>query len=71
MARTYTICTHHRRDGMDKLLLRGDQLKAVAHRYSVSQDALGRHKKHMQLVIAKAAAAVDQQQLAYGSAFAR
>ena len=56
---------------MDKLLLRGDQLKAVAHRYSVSQDALGRHKKHMQLVIAKAAAAVDQQQLAYGSAFAR
>jgi len=36
--------------------------------YRVSEDALGRHKKHMQLVIAKAAAAVDQNGLAYGSA---
>src|SRR5215469_8095870 len=53
---------------MDKLLLRGEQLKAVARRYSVSEDALGRHKKHMQLVIAKAAAVVEQKDLAYGSA---
>ena len=41
---------------MDKLLLRGEQLTSVASRYSVSEDALGRHKKHMQVVIAKAAA---------------
>jgi hypothetical protein len=53
---------------MDKLLLRGDQLKSVARRYSVSDDALGRHKRHMQLVIAKAAAQVEQKDLAYGSA---
>src|SRR5713226_5899583 len=68
LARSCTICTHHRRDGMDKLLLRGEQLKAVARRYSVSENALGRHRKHMQLVIAKAAALVEQKDVAYGSA---
>lgn len=68
MARTCTICTHHRRDGMDKLLLRGEQITVVARRYGVSDDALGRHKKHMQLVIAKAATLVDQKDVAYGSA---
>jgi hypothetical protein len=40
-------------------------LRAV---YSVSEDALGRHKKHMQLVIARAAAVVEQKDFAYGSA---
>jgi hypothetical protein len=68
LARSCSICTHHRRDAVDKLLLRGEQLKAVARRYSVSEDALGRHKRHMQLVIAKAAAQVEQKDLAYGSA---
>jgi hypothetical protein len=52
---------------MDKLLLRGEQLNTVAHRYSVSEDALGRHKRHMQLVIAKASAVGDQKDVAYGS----
>jgi hypothetical protein len=68
LARSCTICTHHRRDGMDKALLRGEQITVVARRYSVSDDALGRHKRHMQLVIAKAAAQVEQKDLAYGSA---
>src|SRR5229473_1055938 len=68
LARSCSICTHHRRDSMDKLLLRGEHLKAVARRYSVSEDALGRHKRHMQLVIAKAAALVEQKDVAYGSA---
>lgn len=68
MARTCTICTHHRRDGMDKALLRGEQITVVARRYSVSDDALGRHKRHMQAVIAKAAALVQQKDVAYGSA---
>ena len=53
---------------MDKLLLRGEQLKSVARRYSVSDDALGRHKKHMQAVIVKAAAVVEQKDVVYGSA---
>jgi sirohydrochlorin ferrochelatase len=68
MARTCTVCTHHRRDTIDKALLRGEQLKAVAHRHGVSDDALGRHRKHMQIVIAKAAAQIEQKDLAYGSA---
>ena len=53
---------------MDKLLLRGEQLKSVARRYSVSEDAIGRHKKHLQVVIAKAATSIEQKELAYGSA---
>jgi hypothetical protein len=68
MARTCTVCTHHRRDTMDKALLRGEQLKTVARRYGVSDDALGRHRKHMQIVIAKAAAQIEQKDLVYGSA---
>ncbi len=68
MARTCTICTHHRRDVMDKALLRGEQIAIVSRRFSVSEDALGRHRKHAQLVIAKAAAVAEQSELAYGSA---
>jgi len=66
LARTCTICHHQRRDAMDKLLLRGEQLKAVARRFSVSDDALGRHKKHMQVVMAKAASA-QHNDAAYGN----
>jgi hypothetical protein len=68
VARTCTICSHHRRNTIDKALLRGERLKTVACRYSVSDDALSRHRKHLQLVIAKAAALVEQNNLAYGSA---
>jgi hypothetical protein len=68
LARNCSICNHHRRDGMDKALLRGEQITVVARRYSVSDDALGRHKRHMQVVIAKAAALVEQKDVAYGSA---
>lgn len=53
---------------MDKALLRGEQISAVARRYSVSDDALGRHKRHIQAVIVKAAALVEQKDVAYGSA---
>lgn len=68
MARSCSICTNHRRDSMDKNLLRGEKLKSIAQRYNVSEDSLGRHKKHMQLVIAKAAAVADVKDLVYGSA---
>ena len=53
---------------MDRLLLRGEQIKSVARRHGVSEDALGRHKKHVQIVIAKAATVVEQKELACGSA---
>jgi hypothetical protein len=67
MARSCTICIHRNRDGMDKLLLRGEQIKSVARRYSVSEDALGRHRKHMQVVVAKAATVAEQKTLSYGT----
>jgi len=51
---------------MDRLLLRGDQLRAVARRFSVSDDALGRHKKHMQVAMLKAAVHIEQKDAAYG-----
>src|SRR2546427_6568462 len=68
MARTCTICTHHRRDSMDKLVLRGEHLNSVARRFSVSPDAVFRHKKHLQLLMAEAAAVTVQKDVAYGSA---
>jgi hypothetical protein len=68
MARTCTICSHPRRDGMDRMLLRGEQLNSVARRFSVSPDAVFRHRKHMQVVMAKAATVIEQKDVAYGSA---
>lgn len=68
MPRSCSICIHRGRDSMDRLLLRGERLNSVAHRFSVSQDAVFRHKKHMQLVMAKAAAVTVQKDVAYGSA---
>src|ERR1700758_168959 len=52
---------------MDKLLLGGEQLNCVARQFSVSPDAIFRHKKHMQSVMAKAAAVTEQRDVAYGS----
>ncbi len=42
-ARSRSICSH-RRDNMDKNLLRDEKLKSIAQRYNVSEDSLGRHK---------------------------
>jgi len=52
---------------MDKLLLRGEQLNVIARRFSVSPDAIFRHKKHMQVVMVKAAAVTNEKDVAYGS----
>jgi hypothetical protein len=49
---------------MDKLLLRGEQLKAVSCGFSVSEDTLQRHKGPIEVVVAKAAALVDQKDVA-------
>ena len=45
VAHTCSICIHHRRDSMDKNLLRGETLKSIALRYDISEDSVGRHKK--------------------------
>ena len=52
---------------MDRLLLRGEQLNAVARRFSVSADAVFRHRRHMRTAMAKAAAKTEQRDVAYGS----
>jgi predicted DNA-binding protein YlxM (UPF0122 family) len=67
MARTCTICTHPQRNIMDALLLRGEALNAIARRFSVSSDALFRHRKHMQTTMAKLAANADHRNGEYGS----
>ena len=51
---------------MDRLILRGEQLNAVARRFSVSPDAVFRHRKHMRTAI-QAAAAGDRKEVSYGS----
>src|SRR5438874_4525907 len=47
MARTCTICTHPKLVNIDRQLLRGDMLNGIAHRFHVSPDAVGRHRRHM------------------------
>lgn len=52
---------------MDRLLLRGEQLNAVARRFSVSPAAVFRHRRHMRTAMAKAATTAAQGNVAYGS----
>jgi hypothetical protein len=52
---------------MDGLLLRGEALNAIARRFSVSADAVFRHRKHMQPMMVKAAAVADHRDGDYGS----
>ena len=68
MGRRCLVCSSPKLLAIDRALLRAEQLKAISRRFGISADSLGRHKKHMQLVIAKAAALVEQKDLAYGSA---
>ena len=56
MSRVCTICNHPKLLNIDRHVLRGDALNSVAQRFQCSPDALGGHKKHMQFVMAKAAA---------------
>lgn len=54
MARTCTICTHVKLLAIDRHILRGDTLNAVAHRFRVSPDALSRHRHHMTTAMVRA-----------------
>src|SRR5438552_13736502 len=66
MARTCTICTHPKLVNIDRQLLRGDMLKGIAHRFHVSPDAVGRHRRHMRTAMLKVQASADKQDLVYG-----
>ena len=66
MARVCTVCSHPRLLSIDRQLLRGDMLNAVAHRFHVSPDAVGRHRRHMRTAMLKAQAAAEKPELIYG-----
>src|SRR5437870_1153254 len=66
MARTCTICSHPKLVNIDRQLLRGDMLNGIAHRFHVSPDAVGRHRRHMRTAMLKAQAAAEKQDLVYG-----
>src|SRR5438270_11940537 len=63
MARTCTICTHPKLVNLDRQLLRGDMLNGIAHRFHVSPDAIGRHRRHMKTAMLKVQAAAEKQDL--------
>src|SRR5581483_7671052 len=55
MPRACTICTHHERETIDRLLVEGTAFPAIAAKHRVSTDALGRHKAaHLPLTLVKA-----------------
>ena len=54
VARTCTICSHPKLVKIDRQLLRGDMLNSIAHRFHVSPDAVGRHRRHMRTAMLKA-----------------
>src|SRR5206468_720160 len=66
VARTCTICSHAKLVNIDRQLLRGDMLNGIAHRFHVSPDAVGRHRRHMRTAMLKAQAAAEKQDLVYG-----
>src|SRR2546425_12573320 len=69
MARTCTICSHPKLVNIDRQLLRGDMLNSIAHRFHVSPDAVGRHRRHMRTAMLKVQAAAEKQDLDYGQTF--
>jgi hypothetical protein len=66
LARTCTICSNPKLLNIDRQLLRGDMLKSIAHRFHVSEDAVGRHRRHMRTAMLKAEAAAEKPDLIYG-----
>src|SRR5437588_10276308 len=66
MSRTCTICSHPKLVNIDRQLLRGDMLNSIAHRFHVSPDAVGRHRRHMRTAMLKVQAAAEKQDLVYG-----
>jgi hypothetical protein len=65
VARTCTICSHPKLVNIDRQLLRGDMLNGIAHRFHVTPDAVGRHRRHMRTAMLKARAAGKKYELVY------
>jgi hypothetical protein len=66
LARTCTVCSNPKLLNIDRQLLRGDMLTSIANRFHVSEDAVGRHRRHMRTAMLKAEAAAEKPDLIYG-----
>ena len=55
MPRRCTVCTHSRRDAIERAILAGEPLRNISERVSVSATALHRHKsQHLPIELTKA-----------------
>jgi hypothetical protein len=61
-----TVCRHPKLLAIDRLLLKREQLKLIARRYHLGEDAVGRHRRHMRTAMLKAAALKQEKTVAYG-----
>jgi hypothetical protein len=52
--RKCSLCIDDRRQEIEQALLCGDSYRTVAQRFTVSRDAVGRHRKHLPAALAKA-----------------
>lgn len=61
MVRTCTICSHPKRDEIEKAIAAGESYRSISHKYDVSYDAIKRHVKsgHIAKKIQKAKEAKD------------
>ncbi len=53
MGRRCTVCTHPKRDEIDRALIAGEPYRDIARRYGLSKDALRRHREHIPKELAR------------------
>lgn len=56
MPRVCTICSHGRREEIDRALLAGGSFRSIAAQFEVSASALLRHRAHIAAAVAQAEA---------------
>ena len=54
MPRKCSLCIHDRRQEIEQALLSGDSYRTIAQRFTVSRDAVVRHRKHLPAALAHA-----------------
>ena len=50
MPKRCSVCTHEKREEIDQALIRGDTYRSISQIYTISPDALSRHKKNGHIV---------------------
>jgi hypothetical protein len=54
LPRKCSLCIHDRREQIEQALLCGDSYRIVAQRFTVSRDAVARHRRHLPAALAHA-----------------